>query len=139
MYSHTRVLSLQVRAGPIRMRSSVPPPSSALLHAPCPSATLRPSARVAGARQRVTAAWGGGRRGPLLCAASAAAPAVARPVAEAHLEAQVAVVLGSQWGDEGKGKLVDILAHQYDIVARAQVPDAPSSSDLLPLLRTAHC
>jgi adenylosuccinate synthase len=30
------------------------------------------------------------------------------------------VVLGTQWGDEGKGKLVDILAKQYDIVARAQ-------------------
>lgn len=72
----------------------------------------------------MTAAWGRGRRGPLLCAASAAAPAVAPPVAEARLEAQVAVVLGSQWGDEGKGKLVDILAHQYDIVARAQVPAA---------------
>ena len=35
--------------------------------------------------------------------------------------AQVCVVLGTQWGDEGKGKLVDILALQYDIVARAQV------------------
>ena len=33
-------------------------------------------------------------------------------------------VIGAQWGDEGKGKLVDILAHQYDIVARAQVPAA---------------
>lgn len=32
----------------------------------------------------------------------------------------MAVVLGTQWGDEGKGKLVDILAQQYDIVARAQ-------------------
>jgi adenylosuccinate synthase len=32
---------------------------------------------------------------------------------------QVCVVLGGQWGDEGKGKLVDILAHDYDIVARA--------------------
>lgn len=31
------------------------------------------------------------------------------------------MVLGSQWGDEGKGKLVDILAQQYDIIARAQV------------------
>ncbi|CAL5221508.1 g3712 [Coccomyxa viridis] len=41
--------------------------------------------------------------------------------AESHtLDAQVAVVLGTQWGDEGKGKLVDILAQQYDIVARAQ-------------------
>ncbi len=29
------------------------------------------------------------------------------------------VVLGAQWGDEGKGKLVDILAETYDIVARA--------------------
>lgn len=37
------------------------------------------------------------------------------------LEAQVALVLGTQWGDEGKGKLVDILARQYDMVARAQV------------------
>lgn len=35
--------------------------------------------------------------------------------------AQVAVVLGTQWGDEGKGKLVDILAQQYDLVCRAQV------------------
>lgn len=31
------------------------------------------------------------------------------------------VVLGTQWGDEGKGKLVDILAQQYDVIARAQV------------------
>lgn len=30
-----------------------------------------------------------------------------------------AVVLGSQWGDEGKGKLIDILSEKYDIVARA--------------------
>ncbi|RHZ88557.1 hypothetical protein Glove_22g52 [Diversispora epigaea] len=28
------------------------------------------------------------------------------------------VVLGSQWGDEGKGKLVDVLAHEADICAR---------------------
>lgn len=28
-------------------------------------------------------------------------------------------ILGSQWGDEGKGKLVDILSEEYDIVARA--------------------
>ena len=30
----------------------------------------------------------------------------------------VAVILGGQWGDEGKGKLIDIMAEQYDIVAR---------------------
>lgn len=47
--------------------------------------------------------------------------AVASPaVAEEPFEPQVAVVLGTQWGDEGKGKLVDILAQKYDIVARAQ-------------------
>jgi adenylosuccinate synthase len=28
------------------------------------------------------------------------------------------VVLGAQWGDEGKGKLVDILCDKYDICAR---------------------
>lgn len=31
----------------------------------------------------------------------------------------VVVVLGSQWGDEGKGKLIDLLTPQFDIVARA--------------------
>ena len=33
----------------------------------------------------------------------------------------VTVVLGSQWGDEGKGKIVDMLAEHVDIVARCQV------------------
>lgn len=33
----------------------------------------------------------------------------------------VTVVLGGQWGDEGKGKLVDILAQGADVVARCQV------------------
>ncbi|KAF5747986.1 putative adenylosuccinate synthetase [Tripterygium wilfordii] len=33
---------------------------------------------------------------------------------------QVSGVLGCQWGDEGKGKLVDILAQHFDIVARCQ-------------------
>eukprot|EP00238_Polyblepharides_amylifera_P003678 CAMPEP_0196580880 /NCGR_PEP_ID=MMETSP1081-20130531/31207_1 /TAXON_ID=36882 /ORGANISM="Pyramimonas amylifera, Strain CCMP720" /LENGTH=483 /DNA_ID=CAMNT_0041900901 /DNA_START=95 /DNA_END=1546 /DNA_ORIENTATION=+ len=33
---------------------------------------------------------------------------------------QVVAVLGSQWGDEGKGKLVDILAQNSDLVIRAQ-------------------
>ncbi|GAA4461349.1 adenylosuccinate synthase [Nemorincola caseinilytica] len=30
------------------------------------------------------------------------------------------VLLGLQWGDEGKGKIVDFLAGQYDIIARFQ-------------------
>lgn len=31
---------------------------------------------------------------------------------------KICAVVGSQWGDEGKGKLVDILARDYDIVGR---------------------
>ncbi|MDW8131213.1 MAG: adenylosuccinate synthetase, partial [Bryobacterales bacterium] len=30
------------------------------------------------------------------------------------------VVLGAQWGDEGKGKVVDLLAPHFDIVVRYQ-------------------
>ena len=30
------------------------------------------------------------------------------------------ILLGLQWGDEGKGKIVDVLAPKYDIVARFQ-------------------
>lgn len=33
---------------------------------------------------------------------------------------KIDVLLGLQWGDEGKGKIVDYLAPQYDIVARFQ-------------------
>ncbi|KAL4469341.1 hypothetical protein ABPG72_005977 [Tetrahymena utriculariae] len=34
------------------------------------------------------------------------------------VKSNVAVVLGAQWGDEGKGKLVDILAEKYEYCAR---------------------
>lgn len=34
---------------------------------------------------------------------------------------KVTVVLGAQWGDEGKGKVVDMLSGQADIVCRCQV------------------
>ena len=30
------------------------------------------------------------------------------------------IVLGAQWGDEGKGKVVDLLAERFDVVARYQ-------------------
>ena len=30
------------------------------------------------------------------------------------------VILGSQWGDEGKGKIVDVLTKNYDVIARFQ-------------------
>ena len=32
----------------------------------------------------------------------------------------VDLLLGSQWGDEGKGKIVDVLTTKYDIIARFQ-------------------
>ncbi len=32
----------------------------------------------------------------------------------------VSVVVGGQWGDEGKGKIVDCIAEDSDIVARYQ-------------------
>lgn len=34
---------------------------------------------------------------------------------------KVSVVLGAQWGDEGKGKVVDLLAGNVDVVCRYQV------------------
>jgi adenylosuccinate synthase len=33
---------------------------------------------------------------------------------------KIDVLLGLQWGDEGKGKIVDVLTPQYDIIARFQ-------------------
>ncbi len=33
---------------------------------------------------------------------------------------KIDVLLGLQWGDEGKGKIVDFLAPQYDVIARFQ-------------------
>lgn len=34
------------------------------------------------------------------------------------LKSKLVVVLGSQWGDEGKGKLVSVLSGHYDVSAR---------------------
>ncbi len=34
--------------------------------------------------------------------------------------ARMDVLLGAQWGDEGKGKVVDVIAPEYDIIARFQ-------------------
>ena len=35
-------------------------------------------------------------------------------------EHRCVVIVGSQWGDEGKGKIVDVLAEEIDVVARYQ-------------------
>src|SRR5207247_9770245 len=32
----------------------------------------------------------------------------------------VIAVIGAQWGDEGKGKIVDLLAERFDVVVRYQ-------------------
>lgn len=42
-------------------------------------------------------------------------------VTTSDLISKVTVVLGAQWGDEGKGKVVDMLAMDADVVCRCQV------------------
>jgi len=42
-------------------------------------------------------------------------------MATGQSSSNVTVVLGGQWGDEGKGKLVDLLASKADYVCRCQV------------------
>ncbi len=37
-----------------------------------------------------------------------------------YLKKMVDILLGLQWGDEGKGKIVDVLAPQYEVIARFQ-------------------
>uniref|UniRef100_A0A1B0CBH8 Adenylosuccinate synthetase n=1 Tax=Lutzomyia longipalpis TaxID=7200 RepID=A0A1B0CBH8_LUTLO len=46
-----------------------------------------------------------------------------------HARKGVTVVLGAQWGDEGKGKVVDMLATDMDIVSRCQrlLPNAETA------------
>jgi hypothetical protein len=45
--------------------------------------------------------------------------AASRPgVCKTGLKSNFTVILGSQWGDEGKGKLVDILSKDYEVCAR---------------------
>lgn len=34
------------------------------------------------------------------------------------MNSKFSAVLGAQWGDEGKGKLIDLLSEHHDIVAR---------------------
>lgn len=49
---------------------------------------------------------------------------------------KVDVLLGLQWGDEGKGKIVDVLAPQYDIVGRFQ--GGPNAGHTLVFDGTKH-
>ncbi|KAF7041080.1 hypothetical protein CFC21_050912 [Triticum aestivum] len=61
-----------------------------------------------------------GRQAPAPAAASALAVEADPAADRVSSLSQVSGVLGSQWGDEGKGKLVDVLAPRFDIVARCQ-------------------
>src|SRR5690606_3050502 len=36
------------------------------------------------------------------------------------MDGRMDVLLGAQWGDEGKGKVVDVIAPHYDVIARFQ-------------------
>lgn len=49
----------------------------------------------------------------------------------------VSVVVGTQWGDEGKAKIIDLLAESHQVVARFRVgitPDIPLSLALKNML-----
>lgn len=48
----------------------------------------------------------------------------------------VDVLLGLQWGDEGKGKIVDVLTRKYDIIARFQ--GGPNAGHTLEFEGTKH-
>lgn len=49
---------------------------------------------------------------------------------------KIDILLGLQWGDEGKGKIVDALAHDYDIVARFQ--GGPNAGHTIEFNNTKH-
>jgi len=39
----------------------------------------------------------------------------------ARHQTEVTVIIGAQWGDEGKGRMVDFLCQRADVVCRCQV------------------
>jgi adenylosuccinate synthase len=49
---------------------------------------------------------------------------------------KVDILLGLQWGDEGKGKLVDVLTPRYDVIARFQ--GGPNAGHTLEFEGTKH-
>jgi len=51
-------------------------------------------------------------------AASSKNESYVQPLSKTKSSGGIDVVLGGQWGDEGKGKLVDILSQEYDVCAR---------------------
>lgn len=51
-------------------------------------------------------------------------------------KSKIDVILGIQWGDEGKGKIVDVLAPRYDIIARFQ--GGPNAGHTIKFGNTTH-
>ena len=37
-----------------------------------------------------------------------------------HIKGSALAIIGGQWGDEGKGKVVDLISPSFDLVARYQ-------------------
>lgn len=60
----------------------------------------------------------------------------ARPFFLQTVTNKVDILLGLQWGDEGKGKLVDVLTPRYDIIARFQ--GGPNAGHTLEFEGTKH-
>lgn len=52
------------------------------------------------------------------------------------MQGKADILLGLQWGDEGKGKIVDVMAPQYDIIARFQ--GGPNAGHTLEFNGTKH-
>ena len=48
------------------------------------------------------------------------------------------ILIGAQWGDEGKGKIIDVLTARADIVVRPLLPIAPPLLVALPFLLVGH-
>ncbi|OWM67217.1 adenylosuccinate synthetase 2, chloroplastic [Punica granatum] len=79
-------------------------------HQPLPSFARRPGFVVCSVKPPAS----------LASLSVASEPAAGEGLSRIDSLSQVSAVLGCQWGDEGKGKLVDILAQHFDVVARCQ-------------------
>ena len=79
------------------------------------AAEARPSGAVAASRGEPVAAAGDRR-----AVRQAAAVLVSRSMTYREAIVPVLVVVGAQWGDEGKGKVIDLLCEQADVVVRYQ-------------------
>src|SRR6202789_3724892 len=53
---------------------------------------------------------------PVRCASSGQQPSLENT--SVVNQRKSAVILGAQWGDEGKGKIVDVLSERFSVVAR---------------------